>query len=1715
MFPKKLRKAFAAFFLVLMIQSAIAPAVSYALTAGPTAPEATSFEPVDTTDMVDLKTGDFTYNIPLLEVPGPAGSYPLSLSYHAGIQPDQEASWTGLGWSLNPGSITRLVNGYPDDHYNVTNVDRSFWEGGETETYQVGVSVGIAYAASVSAGLSFAQDTYRGFGVGGYVGGGVGYRLTNNASLGVNGQFGISPYGDPYFSGGVSLGVGLAVTTGMNLGANIGLSANTASGIDASAGGGVSWSAGRDSNGNSFGGSLIDVSISSGGIKPSLSVGGIMSGVYNSKSGNVSISSEGDLIELPVYYNINLRLAIDYQRYWIDESAAIQTFGSLYLRNVQPNFISAFDTYDLLDTSVDMDKHDDPEKVLGGSFPDVDFYTVAAQGVSGNIRPYHFQKHLYRQDKKDLSDKVLIKNYSLGTVPEDKPVEFRFINDFSNRLEYNPGDFQIAPEKVSFEFGDDMVTGIDGHSGYENNHLAGSNHVEWYTNHEIVGSNPAVNPFREGFINCVAEGFQRQSDNQIGGYSITNASGVTYHYALPVYSYDEFMKTVNTATEQQQNGLSYNSVTKPEKYAYTWYLTAVTGPDYVDRNSNHLADEGDWGYWVNFEYTKWLQDYKWRNPGEGFNRDIDGDFEFFSTGKKEIYYLDKIKTESHVALFQKSERFDGREVRDGISGGFAPIDYVKTPGRQTCESNCESQYCQQQLGCDNEGLSNCMAQCGSLPEDEIAYIIPRPFLKLDKIKLFNYGDFVSGHTSDEFVLRAINFEHGYTLAPGTPNSYTNDDFDTKLGKLTLRSVSFLGKGNLSLVPPMVFGYKNEPYQQDKKDVWGFYKSDFDPVFRDQTNEVIGRATTGQSSLHVDAWSMDSIATSLGAVVSIQYESDRYKDVVLAKQQVLRVKDVTDFAPDKLKLTFWEQGMNLAEYFEPGKPINIDLIGSFFVKRFSKCVCQIGNEGGLLNDTQLPDMASKLFNGKVVVDDVDSEGQYIIVSGTEYYNWLKSETKKIDVDAALGGPNGVFSCVLQYSAENAWPDYFPAGLVSFPEEQERYGGGLRVRTIGLTGHFGNGRKTNYEYEEGTTSYEPYQILAPKINPGYPGGDHSSIKFFYKRAILKSFYKQIGIARHIPGPGVMYKHVNVREREITSDGKEHAIPNFTRYEFETFQEGMVDVVRSALDPIDATTNPDFNSARLNTVTLVDFSSRVGDLKSITLYDSLSNQKVSQTINHYLYDSLDGSLNANITEYRNLLSSKFSNQGLVEETFTRARVALFEEDEVQFFPGNKRESLGSFKQLFYFTSDKRLLGTISKLETFPSVAIGQTSKNYKTGVSTYSETLKYDFYSGQPVEVVSSDSYGNRYLSVTVPAYHKYGEMGLKVLDKRNKQMLTQTAAQSAYLVDAQNSVQGLLSASTQTWSKTIPMVNVSGDIPGIWKKKSSYQWNGTEALNNNGTYPKDDFLAHPFNWSNPDADDHWEKTSEVTLTDIYSHALEAKDINGHFASSRFDKDQRRVIASAVNAAYDEMGHSGAEYSAGNTHDEGGIDRGQGIPATAFAHTGRYSLMVPRGVEGFNYTLPSRKNYKASVWVYAPGLAETQNELSKIQLYYRVNGVETKVSPVVQKSKSKSWYLLSIDIYPGQSGEVRVGVRNNAPREVYFDDFRIHPLDASLTAYVYDISTGELTYILDGNNFYTKFEYDAMGRLVRTKKELLNFDFGDGKESHRADVVLNEYKYNYGKD
>ena len=108
----RFKKPIAAFLLLIFSVNTFLPFTAYALTSGPEQPEMKGFQPIGINDMVDSFTGDFRYNIPLIDV----GGYPLNLAYNSGQSLDDEASWVGYGWSLNPGTINRQLRGIPDDY---------------------------------------------------------------------------------------------------------------------------------------------------------------------------------------------------------------------------------------------------------------------------------------------------------------------------------------------------------------------------------------------------------------------------------------------------------------------------------------------------------------------------------------------------------------------------------------------------------------------------------------------------------------------------------------------------------------------------------------------------------------------------------------------------------------------------------------------------------------------------------------------------------------------------------------------------------------------------------------------------------------------------------------------------------------------------------------------------------------------------------------------------------------------------------------------------------------------------------------------------------------------------------------------------------------------------------------------------------------------------------------------------------------------------------------------------------------------------------------------------------------------------------------------------------------------------------------------------------------------------------------------------------------
>lgn len=167
------------------------------LIGGPGQPEMSAFKPVGADNMVDPFTGDFSYNIPLLDV----GGYPVNMFYNSGITMDQDASWLGLGWNINPGTIMRNMRGVPDD-FNGTDLITKRQSIRPDQTWGVTLAAGLKFLGYPRIGLD------------------INTGLSFNNKLGLATELGIHP------SLSISSKAGDEKTSALSYGAGIGASLN-------------------------------------------------------------------------------------------------------------------------------------------------------------------------------------------------------------------------------------------------------------------------------------------------------------------------------------------------------------------------------------------------------------------------------------------------------------------------------------------------------------------------------------------------------------------------------------------------------------------------------------------------------------------------------------------------------------------------------------------------------------------------------------------------------------------------------------------------------------------------------------------------------------------------------------------------------------------------------------------------------------------------------------------------------------------------------------------------------------------------------------------------------------------------------------------------------------------------------------------------------------------------------------------------------------------------------------------------------------------------------------------------------------------------------------------------------------------------------------------------------------------------------------------------
>ncbi|MEM9337619.1 MAG: hypothetical protein AAGA66_02745 [Bacteroidota bacterium] len=1763
--------------------------------SGPTAPEYTSFEPISATDLVQLTTGDFTYQIPLMEIPGKTNSFPISLHYHAGIQPEQESSWIGLGWNLNVGAINRFVNLFPDDLNAELDESYTFWEGGETK-----VKKSAIFFPQIFPYKEKVEDTFKGtqsqflWAYYSSRNGGFSFNNVNYEQI-VSDAVNIllpSPEGErttaaEYYSNRFSVKGVASAYLQQSLFEKLGPS-------------------GGNSGGNAVAGSR------------------------STKQTNVSSTSSSKLkvnglIALGLINPVLASFGIKEKqtsRYWIDDRSYTAQTGSLY--RLAPDSTDFFNVFDATSLPRQLNENTGKPNLsstelknrrahLGALTPSFDTYQVLSPSVGGYIAPQSFEQTGLTTGNYEGS----IIYQETDTSPKKK-LHFRYQGEMSTgfRLEDPTVSLTDAPEFNS-------STNTD-YFNEDTKRLAGKKHIEWFTNEEINNGVASEKGFVTYDAGSTREYLKYGStvEKKIGGFMITDEYGVTYHFSLPVYTYENFQRFEQIDPPQDKKLYKHSYI--PAAYAYTWLLTGITGSDYRNTYEDGAGtpglDDKDDGYWVRFDYGMWTNQHKWRTPYEGYETDIDGEFQSYSRGKKELYFLDRIVTATHTALLIKEVRKDGK----GISEPFL-FEYTNVNGvvQKTGEFNEKGALYTKESGVvPNGGFTDDIV--ASWIEDGNEYEVrgafkPTSTLRLKEVVLFKNdrlddllddngvlnrrlaahgsswnhqvnnsssyeviknGQVVQSETEKEGIfsgldiqrsqdlhladnvidtddilsfssafyaasLQSVKMNTDYSLMSGTPNSFKNtalyDDYvpfsdrpnsGERSGKLTLKSVTYAGRGAVQEIPETSFTYHHSTItypefgqngrNYTKTDNWGYYHHLLNTsVFRE--NNPLARMQTTTSASWKDAWSLASIQSPTGSTINMEYESDAFTNTLFDANLSLPLTGMEagidtlffDFAESESYRNQVVEAVANHDKYKGKLMINLMLEG----KNGINTVCGADYSSANHFIPVFKDFNFTLSQGNhgfknnkfyLTGDQLKTNWEFLLFQKVPYFISYNCNTDETEV-CATPNPDlsGCKSCPGGDDCGSAFGTVvrLAHGSINltvrddWKREHPIMGGGIRLKQISVNDKTGKTLfNQDYEYENGFTSYEPRELAyrtnaeatIENILPPRALDDQEVAKENFKFASMGENRFLFALGDLIPSPGVNYKAVNIIQRNnknaeqyLLKERHVFTLPEDKDVYFQMPRTEIALIRKSSSGGIpigggSSTMIPyDLNETAFNK--RIKFNAVMGLPKKFQRYDSDNNLIFEQT-NHYLHEEVEQiNMDSYFSRYDDLLD-QMGIPGRIDQQYYAQRKVI---------PENSKDS------------DPSLQMIVTQLEDYPAVLVGSETYDLKYGLHSHETYQDFDWLTGASLRQISESSIGEVYEEEQIPAHmtDRYEGIGSKFFNIKNKNMLKANAEGRTFQlvnnIDGELEKSELIKADATIWSNS-----VDGSA-GNWHQENSYEWAPRDfeysGTNVDAPIPPDIRSAQD-----------WKMNAKITKTDHESRLLEKEDLNGIRSSMKIALNDYHYLLQANNASYDEVAFSSAEYfdenRAGN---DGGVTRdAQSVIASGVAHTGNFSLGAGFTRGAFQYTLkqgdivPGRA-YRISVWVFMPGFSE--DELSNAVLRVESGGELLGEFNPVREKKSKEWYLIEAFIQPDGSGDVDISCANNYSgdgRLIYFDDFRVQPADASMTCYVYDNVTDEITHIFDNNHLYTKYEYDSQGRLKRIFGEFF----------HPADHLISERLINY---
>lgn len=903
--------------------------------SGPGQPEFSSFSPASASELVDPFTGDLSYNIPLMEVDG----YPINIFYNSDITMDQEASWVGLGWNLNVGSISRSMRGMPDD-MNADPVENQNW-------VKPDISVGLKYGLSAEifgvgiggAGLSlgYLYNTYYGS----EITKGFSLNLAPIKALKDNLTIGLSA--ESSGKNGVSLYPRISISAAAKKSKTqfSALSYATSSTVGLSVGAGFSSRAGLQS---------VSVTPSvSHSRKLSLALGAKEFTLFQKSRGGVALPSMSFDLGTPTYYpsgsnwfkntsvtgsftggsalitaHGSYNIAGSYSKQKIQNTSETRAaYGYYYLQGAASGVGSK-----ILDFNREKDggvSKDIPALALAGYTYDI--FSVQGQGVGGSYR-------LMRSDIGHVADgrsgsngfggaldveigvgntahsggKVVVNDASSENGEWKKGNAAAGLFSFSAPsgvkeaayfVEASEPTLDPDPERYLELGGADAVrvglreakkfdvrterrleTRFGGSTGYslpgsvvEPKRRPRSKVLSVLTRAELLAARPSTYAALPLFEPA-------QHMHHFAQFTTLNEEGKRFVYGIAAYNTEQHDVTFAVPSTDISDGIpsnvtynhnEWNSVnnrvsdsrdqyyqrsTLPP-YAHSFLLTEILSPEYADVDNDEGPSMGDLGDWLKFSYTRTVADYGWRSPtmpqdgcskasfSVGAMGRTDDDKASYMYGKKELWYLQEVRSRDHVAVFTISDRGDVCSVRED--------------------------------GCLETGLKQS---------------------KLDRIDLYSRQEY-EAHEQDlsqATPIQSVHFVYDYSLCPGASLLGTG-------GKLTLKEVRFTFQNSaLSAKAPYKFGYgdvnsliDNPPYLPDCVDRWGTIKADKGSASDAYRNAVASGLDVSEASFthfenrlypyvddrtdlgdrYAQAWQLKSVDLPSGGRQEFVYEADRY------------------------------------------------------------------------------------------------------------------------------------------------------------------------------------------------------------------------------------------------------------------------------------------------------------------------------------------------------------------------------------------------------------------------------------------------------------------------------------------------------------------------------------------------------------------------------------------------------------------------------------------------------------------------------------------------------------------------------------------------------------------------------------------------------------------------------------------------------------------------